>query len=59
MLVADFTEIPLPFFLILYFKLGNLEQKYRDRDIPKEVAITILIKTLKVLAYLYLRGVVH
>jgi serine/threonine/tyrosine protein kinase RAD53 len=51
--------MPLPFFLMPYFKLGNLEQKYGDHDIPKEVAITILIKTLKVLAYLHLRGVAH
>jgi serine/threonine protein kinase len=59
MLVADFTETPSPFFLMPYFKLGNLEQKYGDRDIPEEVAITILIETLEALAYLHLRGVAH
>lgn len=57
--VVDFREDPLPFMVMPYLPLGNLEDLHSESPIAVEETIDLLFQVLNVLEYLHPRGVVH
>ncbi|KAL8900705.1 MAG: hypothetical protein Q9207_005572 [Kuettlingeria erythrocarpa] len=50
---------PLPFLVMPYFSLGNLEDLHSESPITGEEAVTVLFQALNALIYLHRRGVAH
>ena len=55
----DSQEDPLPFLVMPYFPLGNLEDLHSERPIAMEEAIALFFQALNALQYLHPRGVAH
>ena len=55
----DFRDDPLPFLVMLYLPLGNLEELHSESPIAVEEAIDLLVQALNALRYLYPRGVAY
>ena len=55
----DFREDPLPFLVMPYFPLGNLEDLDSESSITVKEIITLSRQALNALQYLHQRGVVH
>lgn len=54
-----FREDPLPFFVMPYFPLGNLEDLHRESPIAVEETVGLFAQALNALRYLHARGVAH
>ncbi|KAL9028236.1 MAG: hypothetical protein Q9196_003370 [Gyalolechia fulgens] len=50
---------PLPFLVMPYLSLGNLEDLHNDSPITDEETLTVLFQALNALRYLHPRGVAH
>ncbi|KAL8801322.1 MAG: hypothetical protein Q9182_004528 [Xanthomendoza sp. 2 TL-2023] len=50
---------PLPFLVMPYLSLGNLEDLHSESPITGEETINVLFQALNALRYLHLRGVAH
>ena len=57
--VVDFREDPVPFLVMPYFPLGNLEDLRSESPIVVKETIEIFAQALKALQYLHPRGVAH
>ncbi|KAI9784910.1 MAG: hypothetical protein M1835_003473 [Candelina submexicana] len=57
--VVDFRDDPLPFLVMPYFPLGNLEDLHSESPIAVEEAIELFFQALNALRYLHPRGVAH
>lgn len=57
--VVDFREDPVPFLVMPYFLLGNLEDLHSESPIVVKETIEIFAQALKALQYLHPRGVAH
>ena len=54
-----FQEEPLPFLVMPYLPLGNLEDSGREDPIAMEETTEVLLQALKTLAHLHPQGVAH
>ncbi|KAI4228462.1 MAG: hypothetical protein L6R40_008127 [Gallowayella cf. fulva] len=50
---------PLPFLVMPYLSLGNLENLHSESPITEEETMNVLFQALSALKYLHLRGVAH
>lgn len=57
--VVDFREDPVPFLMMPYLSLGNLENLHSESPIAVEETIEIFSQALNALQYLHPRGVAH
>ncbi|MCJ1382858.1 hypothetical protein MMC17_005971 [Xylographa soralifera] len=57
--VVDFREDPLPFLVMPYFPLGNLEDLESESSIAVEETVDLFFQALHALRYLHSRGVAH
>lgn len=55
----DFREDPLPFLVMPYLPLGNLEDLHSESPIAVEETIDLFFQALNALRYLHPRGVAH
>lgn len=55
----DFREDPMPFLVMPYFPLGNLEDLHSKSPIAMEETMDILFQAFNALGYLNPRGVAH
>jgi len=56
---VDFREGPLPFLVMPYLPLGNLEDLHSDSPIAVEETIDLLFQAITALKYLHPPGVAH
>lgn len=54
-----FQDGPLPFLVMPYCSLGNLEDLQNESPITEEESTIVLFQALNALRYLHLRGVAH
>jgi len=57
--VVDFREDPLPFLVMPYLPLGNLEDLHSESPIAVEETTDLFFQALNALRYLHSRGVAH
>ena len=57
--VLDFREDPVPFLVMPYFPLGNLEDLHSESPIAVGETMNIFAQALNALQYLHPRGVAH
>lgn len=57
--IVEFREEPIPFFVMPYFELGNLEELHKKRPITMEETVHLLYQVLRALEYLHSRHVAH